>query len=284
MDIGAPPSLEESVPQAGSQHLHGLGSHNGHTHLLELPPLSASFPLPFRVLTLVGLAIFLWATNLHILHLLGINVPKALDFRDTQEDDDDVDVFPSTGEKEEVGDLKTTYMTIYKLGLIYAGFVGFGWVLFRVITGGEVEVMEQWRGLVGVVLVGVGVGALAPWRGIGERERKGFRRYVHLSTVPSGMFTIKPQRRLMNRALKRILLPSVSSPIFFCDVILADILTSFAKVLGDLWVSGCQIWFGGITHGRVSQSGWSRWVTLGMVWYVPFKSHTSHYTFIILFA
>ena len=79
--------------------------------------------------------------------------------------------------------------------------------------------------------------------------------------------------RLIYRALKRILLPSLSSPIFFCDVILADILTSFAKVLGDLWVSACQIWFGGITHGRVSQSGWSRWVTLGMVWYVLLDHH-----------
>ena len=184
MDIGAPSSLEESVPQAGSHHLHGLGSHNGHTHLLELPPLSASFPLPFRVLTLIGLAIFLWATNLHILHLLGINVPKALDFRD--EVDEDGDVFTELGDKEEVGDLKTTYMTIYKLVLGYAGFVGTGWVLFWVITGGEVEVMEQWRGLVGVVLIGVGAGALVPWRGIGERERRGFRRYV----LPPGSLSL----------------------------------------------------------------------------------------------
>jgi hypothetical protein len=184
MDIGAPPSLEESVPQAGSHHLHGLGhgsSHNGHTHLLELPPLSASFPLPFRVLTLVGLAILLWATNLHILHLLGINVPKALDFRDTE--DEDGDVFTDIEEKEERGDLKTTYMTIYKLAVIYGVFVGSGWGLFRVVTGGEVEVMEQWRGLVGVVLLGVGAGALVPWRGIGERERRGFRRYVNHAAV-----------------------------------------------------------------------------------------------------
>jgi hypothetical protein len=69
--------------------------------------------------------------------------------------------------------------------------------------------------------------------------------------------------------LKRILVPSISSPVYFCDVILADILTSFAKVLGDLWVSACQIWWGGITEGRVAQSGWSRYITLAMVWYVP---------------
>jgi hypothetical protein len=54
--------------------------------------------------------------------------------------------------------------------------------------------------------------------------------------------------------------------VFFADVILADILTSFAKVLGDLWVSASQIWYGGITHGRVRQYGWSNWITLSMVW------------------
>ena len=184
MDIGAPPSLEESVPQAGSSHLHGLGQHSGlthagHTHLLELPPLSASFPLPFRVLSLVGLAILLWGTNLHILHLLGINVPKVLDFREPQEEEEegDGDVFTDK-QVQETGGGGVGYMTIYKLAGVYTAFVGSGWVLFRLITGGEVESMEDWRGLVGVVLLGVLGGALIPWRGIGERERRGFRRYV----------------------------------------------------------------------------------------------------------
>ena len=71
---------------------------------------------------------------------------------------------------------------------------------------------------------------------------------------------------LTGRAIKRIVLPPVSGPVFFSDVILADILTSFAKVLGDLWISACQIWHGGVSQGRVAQSGWSNWVTLSMVW------------------
>ena len=191
MDIGAPPSLEESVPQAGSSHLHGLGQHSGlthagHTHLLELPPLSASFPLPFRVLSLVGLAILLWGTNLHILHLLGINVPKVLDFREPQEEEEgDGDVFTEKQVQETGGGGGVGYITIYKLAGVYTAFVGSGWVLFRLITGGEVESMEDWRGLVGVVLLGVLGGALVPWRGIGERERRGFRRYVLLFPSPA---------------------------------------------------------------------------------------------------
>lgn len=62
-------------------------------------------------------------------------------------------------------------------------------------------------------------------------------------------------------------MPKLSDPIYFSDVILSDILTSFAKVLGDMWISTCQIWGGGITQGRVAQTGWSNYLTLAMVWY-----------------
>jgi hypothetical protein len=63
-------------------------------------------------------------------------------------------------------------------------------------------------------------------------------------------------------------MPPLASPVYFSDVILADILTSFAKVLGDLVISGCQIWYGGITQGRVGQKGMARYFTLFMIWYV----------------
>jgi hypothetical protein len=168
--------MEESVPHA---------THHGHTHLLELPPLSASFPLPFRVLTLLGFAILLWATNLHILHLLGINVPKVLDFRDKDPVEEGGDVFsdnPRGMEEDTVGrgESSKAHIPVYKLAGVYTAFVSCGWLVFRVATGGEVESMEEWRGLVGLVMLGAFIGALAPWRGIGERERRGLRRYVAL--------------------------------------------------------------------------------------------------------
>lgn len=72
--------------------------------------------------------------------------------------------------------------------------------------------------------------------------------------------------QLHARAIRRIVLPPLHSPIYFSDVILADILTSFAKVLGDLWISACQIWYGGITQGRVAQTGFANYLTLVMVW------------------
>lgn len=42
-------------------------------------------------------------------------------------------------------------------------------------------------------------------------------------------------------ALRRTATDSIFRPVPFCDVILADMLTSFAKVLGDLWVCVCMI-------------------------------------------
>ncbi|KAK8847440.1 hypothetical protein IAR55_005298 [Kwoniella newhampshirensis] len=302
MDIDSPPS-PELINDPHSTHKH-----------LQLPSFSASFPLPFRVLFLIGLAQLLWAINLHVLSWLGLDTSWILDLREA------VDVDPPSSVVGEGGSLAldigeeadllvggggaggrvielserphphphfaiaTTTRSlgsaislssepdqmpdtpvrprnppsgtgrtvrpqssklhgpIYKLFLLYTAWCGGGWVLFRVLSGGVEEEMEKWRVVPGLLALGVGAAVVVPWRGVGERERAGMR-----------------------RALKRILFPPLSAPVFFSDVILADILTSFAKVLGDMWISACQIWNGGITQGRVSQTGWANWVTLAMV-------------------
>lgn len=204
MDIDAPP-LAAQAAHAG---------HAGHNHL-PLPEFSASFPLPFRVLFLIGLAIFLWATNLHVLHLLGLDTAYILDFRDPGEPFAEgagvgvgadsagarVGVDGGAGldaEEYELGDrvesavkretLQLQAHTIsrpdsaklhgpvYRLFVLYSLAVGGGWVVFRLATRGEAEEMERMRGMVGVLMLAVGVAAVAPWRGVGERERAGLRR------------------------------------------------------------------------------------------------------------
>jgi hypothetical protein len=245
--------------------------HAGHNHL-TLPGFSASFPLPFRVLFLIGLAQLLWATNLHILHFLGLDTAWILDFREDESDAplelDTLPPEPSTpvplshrrvsAKPKNIGG-GSMYAPVYKLFLIYTCWVGGGWLVFRLVTGGEQESMERLRWFVGIVMLGATLGIVAPWRGVGERERSALRKCVECS----GPIQIATDN---GRAVKRIVYPSPTAPVFFCDVILADILTSFAKVLGDLWISSCQIWLGGITAGRVAQSGWSNWITLTMVW------------------
>ncbi|KIR43059.1 hypothetical protein I307_04195 [Cryptococcus deuterogattii 99/473] len=262
MDIDSPPS--NSIPDP-------------HSHV-TLPSFSASFPLPFRVLFLVGLATLLWALNLHLLAAIGIDISAVLDLRDDPGGDGRISLEADDdgGERAEQGILSPRgqplntagialtlnedtpmhpantriarpsanklYGPMYKLFLMYCGWVGAAWVLFRSLSGEEEEAMERWRVIPGLAMVGVVAAVAVPWRGVLERERAGFR-----------------------RAIKRILLPRINDPIHFSDVILADILTSFAKVLGDLWISTIQIWCGGITQGRVSQRGWSNYITLLMV-------------------
>jgi hypothetical protein len=261
----APPPLDgisNMDPPPGAEHLPSP---------LPLPEFSASFPLPFRVLFLVGLAILLWALNLHVLGLLGLDVSWVLDIRDSDDadlgdgsrgadggfngsfDDNHGDEKPASSPRpltpnRFVGPTRAPGAhlagPVYRLFLIYAAWCTGGWIVFRVLTGSDTGAMERLRGVVGLVCLGPVLAALLPLRGAaGLRERQALR-----------------------RALWRCINPPADAPIYFCDVILADIATSFAKVLGDLYVSAHQVVFGGITHGRVAQLGVGKWITLGMVW------------------
>jgi hypothetical protein len=182
MDIGSPPSGYD--PSNASSH--------NHSHL-ELPEFSLAFPLPFRVLFLIGLAILLWAINLHLLHLLGLDTSWILDFRDPDLSsstagqvalEPDVESYEldvgtnsiDLGDKVERPSSGKLYAPVYKLFGLYTLWVGGGWILFTWVSGGIEEAMEEWRGLVGVIMVGAVVGGVMPWRGIGERERRGMRK------------------------------------------------------------------------------------------------------------
>ena len=186
MDIDAPPSIHDE--------------HAGHNHL-TLPPFSAAFPLPFRVLFLIGLAQLLWAVNLHVFHLLGLDTSWILNLYDADEGEGaessgmggvvDLDehsahevdsvtltrgrptVSTASRGRPESGKL---FQPVYKLCVLYSAWVGGGWAVFRLVTGARPEAMERYRGLVAVVALGPVLGALIPWRGVGERERTALRR------------------------------------------------------------------------------------------------------------
>lgn len=79
----APPFSKMDIDSPPTDSYDDLPTHAGHSHL-NLPHFSASFPLPFRVLTLVGLEILLWAINLHVLTSLGVDVGCALDLSEDE--------------------------------------------------------------------------------------------------------------------------------------------------------------------------------------------------------
>lgn len=209
MDIDSPPS--NSIPDP-------------HSHV-TLPSFSASFPLPFRVLFLVGLATLLWALNLHLLAAIGIDISAVLDLRDDPGGDGRISLEADDdgGERAEQGILSPRgqplntagialtlnedtpmhpantriarpsanklYGPMYKLFLMYCGWVGAAWVLFRSLSGEEEEAMERWRVIPGLAMVGVVAAVAVPWRGVLERERAGFRRCVVLCFNSKSMLT-----------------------------------------------------------------------------------------------
>jgi hypothetical protein len=56
------------------------------------------------------------------------------------------------------------------------------------------------------------------------------------------------------------MIPHPEATIFFSDVVLADIFTSFAKVLGDVWLSISIFLPGGSLLALPAQEGWSQWI------------------------
>lgn len=53
-------------------------------------------------------------------------------------------------------------------------------------------------------------------------------------------------------------------------MIFADIFTSYAKVLGDVWLSLCMLLPGGSLLSTPTQHGWYRWILPTLMRYVFF--------------
>jgi hypothetical protein len=72
-----------------------------------------------------------------------------------------------------------------------------------------------------------------------------FASIVFLTICPFDIIYRDARFRFL-RVFKRIAVGGLDKEGKFGDIMLADILTSYAKVLGDLWVTGCMF-FGGIS-------------------------------------
>jgi hypothetical protein len=177
MDIDNPPSLP---PIYGDDE---------HYHIL-VPSFSSSFPLPFRVLSLLGLALLLWATNLHLLHLLGLQTGWILSIpaRLSSSSSGGYDVLDGADSEDEEGGAggmsmlggritgvwarsRELFGPVYGLFGWYTAWCLVGWGVFRWASGGQEEGELAWRGLIGVTAVGVVVGFVMPYGRLWKRER-----------------------------------------------------------------------------------------------------------------
>lgn len=137
-------------------------------------PWTVSFPLPFRVFVLAGLGILGWATNLHGLHLAGVDVASAMELRLGN---------PKNAPEEPTG-VPALYATTYEIALSYCAWVLLTWVLFRASTMSDVSLFDNYAFIPAISTIILIMILLNPYNTLFKMERLKFTQYVHRTSCP----------------------------------------------------------------------------------------------------
>lgn len=166
----------------------------------ELDDLSffIAFPLPFRVLFLAGAGILAWATNLHGLRLLGIDVISTLDLRTHERGSPAPSPLPVDG-RHAHGTLKTSadsttvapWSPVYRLTIWYVLWCSGAWALYRSATHGSAVLVDIFKYIPAVCALVILIFMFSPYDVMQKRERDAFILYVFFS-FPSGRLLFFP--------------------------------------------------------------------------------------------
>ncbi|KAH7328832.1 EXS family-domain-containing protein [Stachybotrys elegans] len=169
----------------------------------ELDSFSRAFPLPYRVGFIITLAVWGWGFNLHYLYLQKIDVPSLIRYPNRS----------SPGHAPH-------HHTTYRLANVLSGLFLVSITLFWLLTWGIPSRVIAYDWLPLTYLVSLVVVFLVPFRNLPSAGRHRF-----LAT------------------LRRISIGGIAEAQDgkFGDILLADVLTSYAKVFGDLFVTLCML-------------------------------------------
>lgn len=135
----------------------------------------ASFPLPFRVLVLVGLGILGWATNLHVLQAYNVDVLWAMDLR-TEGLPRSPHNIPDRRRSSYYRRETPPYVTIYAMCLVYFIWVFLAWSVYVSALHGIPATADKFKYIASVaILVVLGV-LICPFEFMFKRERDQFLR------------------------------------------------------------------------------------------------------------
>ncbi|KAL2351801.1 EXS family-domain-containing protein [Cryomyces antarcticus] len=168
----------------------------------ELDSFSLFLPLPYRVAFILVLGVWAWGLNLHYLHLIKIDVPALIRYP------------PRSSPSQSSHHLSTyRFATLLTLPLLLS------LLLFWTITRGTTSSVVRWEVLPNLYLLLLVLCFLLPLQPLSRTGR-----YRFLST------------------LKRVSIGGLAEAHDgkFGDILMADVLTSYAKVLGDLFVALCM--------------------------------------------
>jgi len=170
------------------------------------------------------LGIWAWATSLHFVSLLGIDPVEILHPRISSADDHPLAIHPPQHQHQH---RRETYKPAYSIAIILTSITIISLTMFWKFTSGDASAVLAYEALPLSCFASIFLLALCPFNIIFRDTRFRFLRVL---------------RRVMVGGLD-------ADGGKFGDIMLADILTSYAKVLGDLWVTGCMF------LGNISATG-----------------------------
>lgn len=135
-------------------------------------PFAAEFPLPFRVLVLIGLGILCWATNLHGLKLLNVDVASALDLR--AHDDSYLPRLRLTTSPHAASSSFVPYKAVYRLFLSYVAVSLAGWTLFRLCSQDKLALVDTCKFVPAVLWLSILMIVVSPFAVMQKAERDRF--------------------------------------------------------------------------------------------------------------
>ncbi|KAG5932028.1 hypothetical protein E4U60_005537 [Claviceps pazoutovae] len=173
----------------------------------RLDGFSLIFPLPYRVGFILTLAVWGWGLNLHYLYILKVDVPYLIRY-------------PGRSSPHHV----PHHFSTYRLATVLSALFGLSLTIFWLLTGGEASRVIEFDWIPMSYLVSIIAVFVAP-----------------LSNLPSS------GRRRFLSILKRVGTGGIAEAQDgkFGDILLADVLTSYAKVCGDIFVTLCMFFTSG---------------------------------------
>ncbi|CAN8099413.1 unnamed protein product [Discula destructiva] len=183
----------------------------------QLDSFSLTFPLPYRVAFIVVAAVWGWGLNLHYLHDLKIDVPSLIRYPPR----------PSASHPPH-------HLSTYRLAAVLSGTLAFSLLTFWLFSHRDpaLVVYYDWMPMTNLLVLAL-LFAL-PLRRLAPSHSGRSRLLASLRRVSIGGLAQAADGK-------------------FGDVLLADVLTSYAKVLGDLYVCVCMMFFGGTTGSATAR-------------------------------
>lgn len=126
--------------------------------------LGILFPLPFRVLVLIGLGVLGWATNLHGLAVLNVDAVSALELRNLH--------------RKARPDPYVFYNPVYRIFLLYFVWFSLSWLLFRHLSNGNPFLVDVFGYIPGVAALIVALALICPFNILYKRDRDRFIQFV----------------------------------------------------------------------------------------------------------